>query len=69
MDRYSTEIVANEMQMLDSRGAGQGGGSQSHDDYAQNAPRAAGPSGGGAQSVGSGAPAGDYGNFDDDIPF
>src|SRR6056300_1065938 len=25
-DRYSTEIVASEMQMLDSRGAGQGGG-------------------------------------------
>ncbi|MCB1705162.1 MAG: single-stranded DNA-binding protein [Halioglobus sp.] len=74
VDRYSTEIVANEMQMLDSRGAGQGAGPQSHDDYAQSAPpRAAGPSGGpsgGApQSVGSGAPAGDYGNFDDDIPF
>lgn len=25
-DRYTTEIVANEMQMLDSRGAGQGSG-------------------------------------------
>ena len=70
-DRYSTEIVANEMQMLDSRGAGQGGGTSSNDDYAQSAPRAAAPRAGGApeQSVGSGAPAGDYGNFDDDIPF
>jgi len=29
-DRYSTEIVANDMQMLDSRGGGQGGA-----DYAQ----------------------------------
>ncbi|NRB55709.1 MAG: single-stranded DNA-binding protein [Salinicola sp.] len=29
-DRYSTEIVGNDMQMLDSRGGGQGGG-----DYAQ----------------------------------
>ncbi len=26
-DRYTTEIVCNEMQMLDSRGGGQGGGS------------------------------------------
>jgi single-strand DNA-binding protein len=26
VDRYSTEIVGNEMQMLDSRGAGMGGG-------------------------------------------
>jgi single-strand DNA-binding protein len=70
VDRYSTEIVANEMQMLDSRGAGQGGGPQSADDYGQNAPRSAAPrSGGDVQSVGSGAPAGDYGNFDDDIPF
>ncbi len=72
VDRYSTEIVGNEMQMLDTRGAGQGGGSQSGGEYQQNAPRpaAAPPSGGAApQSVGSGAPAGDYGNFDDDIPF
>ncbi|KAA0016625.1 single-stranded DNA-binding protein [Salinicola corii] len=29
-DRYSTEIIGNDMQMLDSRGGGQGGG-----DYAQ----------------------------------
>lgn len=66
-DRYSTEIVGNEMQMLDSRGAGQGGGSQeSAGDYSQPRP---------AKSVAepasgdSGAPAGDYGSFDDDIPF
>jgi single-strand DNA-binding protein len=72
VDRYSTEIVVNEMQMLDTRGAGQGGGSQAGSEYQQNAPRAAAaPASGGAapQSVGSGAPAGDYGNFDDDIPF
>jgi len=82
-DRYSTEIVANEMQMLDSRGAGQGGGYQAPDDYGQGAPRAAAPrapAGGapaaapaaGSPAAGSpaaGSPPGDFGSFDDDIPF
>lgn len=41
-DRYSTEIVANEMQMLDSRGSGsqQGGGYQ-NEGYGQSAPQQA----------------------------
>jgi single-strand DNA-binding protein len=34
--KYATEIVANEMQMLDSRGAGAGGGMQD-DQYGQDA--------------------------------
>ncbi len=61
-DRYTTEIVAGEMQMLDSRGAGGGG-----------APAAGREGSGGgnwqkesSSSAGSPAPAGD---FDDDIPF
>jgi single-strand DNA-binding protein len=82
-DRYTVEIVASEMQMLDSRGAGQGGGHESGD-Y-QSAPRAPAGSGAGygrgsggasnsgsgaaAASVSSGPPDADYGNFDDDIPF
>jgi single-strand DNA-binding protein len=61
-DRYTTEIVANEMQMLDSRGQGQGGG-----DHRQ-APAQPAPAGGGGS-----APAqqggGSFENFDDDIPF
>lgn len=72
-DRYTTEIVANTMQMLDGRGdnAGQGGGYQ--------APSQAAPQQGGGQQFGGGqqqsapqqpasqpAPAND---FDDDIPF
>lgn len=66
-DRYTTEIMGNEMQMLDSRGAGQGGAYQS-EGYTPNAPRAG--SGAATQPVGGGAPAAvDYGNFDDDIPF
>lgn len=48
-DRYSTEIVANDMQMLDSRGGGQGGG-----DYAQQ--------GGGYAPQGGGHPQGGYGS-------
>ncbi|GAA3923332.1 single-stranded DNA-binding protein [Litoribacillus peritrichatus] len=41
-DRYTTEIVASEMQMLDSRGAGdQMGGGQPMGGYQQQAPAAA----------------------------
>jgi single-strand DNA-binding protein len=66
-DRYSTEIVASEMQMLDSRGGeqSQGGGFASQPDYnqapAQSSQRA--PAGGSPQ------PASDFPDFDDDIPF
>lgn len=64
-DRYTTEIVANEMQMLGGRGGGQSGG---------------GGGGGGSSSRGAPAPADDYAQaapagskgddaLDDDIPF
>ena len=59
-DRYTTEVVASEMQMLDSRGSGQGGG-----DYNQSAPQAA-PAGSAAPAQGGG---GSFEEFDDDIPF
>ena len=66
-DRYTTEIVGNEMQMLDSRGTGQGGGYQAPDDSsAQSAPRSSAPA---AKQAAGGSPPGDVGNFDDDIPF
>ena len=68
-DRYTTEIVANEMQMLDSRGGGMSGGGgdyggggrgkqqqQPADDLDQGGP----PPGGGDKGGGE---------FDDDIPF
>ena len=68
-DRYTTEIVANEMQMLDSRG--QGGG----DSFDQSAyPEASGSYGGGGGQ--SAAPRSqpqaqpvETGDIDDDIPF
>ncbi len=60
--RYTTEIVANEMQMLDSRG---GGGGADFGDRAPSQPAA--QQGGGQQSAPS-APQ-NFDNFDDDIPF
>ncbi len=67
-DRYSTEIVVNEMQMLDSRSGGQGGGYGGGDNFNQapaSAPAGAAPKSAPAQ----GAPAADFNDFDDDIPF
>jgi len=61
-DRYTTEVVANDMQMLGGRGGGGGGGPDSgsySDDYNQDSSH----SGGGASSSGSSE------DFDDDIPF
>ena len=57
--RYATDIIANEMQMLDSRGGG-GAGGNSGGGYqpAQSKP----------QSAPQTAPA-DMDSFDDDIPF
>jgi single-strand DNA-binding protein len=80
-DRYTTEIIANEMQMLDSRG---GGGMGGGGDYGGGS--GGGGGGGGGQRRGGGqqsAPPDDYdqggggpssstekgGDFDDDIPF
>jgi len=64
-DRYTTEIVANEMQMLDSRGGGGGG------DFKPSSNQASGD-----QSTGQAsnkqpatAAAGGFDDFDDDIPF
>ena len=61
-DRYTTEIVANEMQMLDSRGAADGVA-------AAATPPARKPATTSAPAQ-QGNPAGDAGEFvDDDIPF
>jgi single-strand DNA-binding protein len=72
--RYATEIVANEMQMLDSRGAGGAGGMQD-DQYgqdAQQAPQSTRQSAPQSRQPATSAPskpAADFDNFDDDIPF
>jgi single-strand DNA-binding protein len=69
-DRYTTEIIANEMQMLDARGgAGSGagggaGGSAGSGSYSQ--PSSNAPSAAPQQSAPA---AGGMADFDDDIPF
>jgi single-strand DNA-binding protein len=73
-DRYTTEIIAREMQMLDSRGAGQGGGQGNYNQggYSQGGTQAAPAQGqepAANPAPAGNAPASDFGNFDDDIPF
>jgi single-strand DNA-binding protein len=69
-DRYTTEIVANEMQMLGGRGGGmggEGGGGGGRSSYGGGR-----PAGGGAQDASfnqTPAPTHDDGMIDDEIPF
>lgn len=58
-DRYTTEIVAREMQMLGGRGGGGGG------EGGERRPSSSSS----ASSSNSAPPAADTGEFDDDIPF
>ncbi|MFA5529452.1 MAG: single-stranded DNA-binding protein [Thiohalomonadaceae bacterium] len=64
-DRYTTEIIASEMQMLGGRGSG--GGSSTNFDESRSAPAAA-PSQGKGQGNAP-APSRSFDDFDDDIPF
>ena len=76
-DRYTTEIVASEMQMLDSRGGQQSGDyDQSQGSYQQSAPQAQQQSAQQQQQSApqqsapqQSAPQQQGGAFDDDIPF
>jgi len=61
-DRYTTEIVANEMQMLDSRGSS---GSADFASQSQSAPAASNNAPAASASGGADPSA----QFDDDIPF
>lgn len=56
-DRYTTEIVAEKMQMLGSRGGG------------SDAPYAGESASRSAPASGAQKPAADFNDFDDDIPF
>ena len=68
-DRYTTETVAERMQMLGGRGGGGGGGSS--ENYDQSRPPASKDSGGGSGKAGGSGNAGGGAaeDFDDDIPF
>lgn len=74
-DRYTTEIVASEMQMLDSRGgggqdAGYGGGMSSGPAMAGGGMAAAGAAAQhSSQQPSQQQPAPNFDDFDDDIPF
>jgi single-strand DNA-binding protein len=61
-DRYTTEIVVSEMQMLDGRGEGTGAGAAPRQGGYGAAPAA-------AAAPAAGGYAGPSGDFDDDIPF
>lgn len=69
-DRYTTEIVADEMQMLGSKGGGAGAGAAAMGAGAASGSGSSSGSGGGGSGRAavndSGGPPGD---FDDDIPF
>ena len=66
-DRYTTEIVASEMQMLESRG-GQGQGGYDQSPQPDSAPSASQQQAPQQQAEAQPAPSGGMG-FDDDIPF
>jgi len=59
-DRYTTKIIANEMQMLGGRTGGSAGFNQDTPQQQQRAPQ---------QQAPAAAPAGASADFDDDIPF
>ena len=68
VERYSTDIIANEMQMLGGRGEG-GGGRGEGGGYSQRPPQGR-PSGAPSGGRPSAPPPQDNGGFeDDDIPF
>lgn len=73
-DRYSTEVVANEMQMLGGRGGGAGAGAPMNTDSQARAPEARNTAPPPDLSAQAGKPAARPGaapadDFDDDIPF
>jgi single-strand DNA-binding protein len=65
-DRYTTEIVANEMQMLDSRGSGGGGSYEAPPALSSSQPQSA-PQQQAPVNKPAAQPMAD--DFDDDIPF
>jgi single-strand DNA-binding protein len=68
--RYATDIIANEMQMLDSRGGNSNSSSGGYQPSQSSQPSSQAPSqqGNGSSNAPQQAPA-DMESFDDDIPF
>jgi single-strand DNA-binding protein len=71
-DRYTTEIVASEMQMLDSRGGSQGGGGDGfagYDQMPESQGAGSAPSAAPSRPAASSSPSPAGSDFEDDIPF
>ena len=64
IDRYTTEIIANELQMLDSRGGSGAGDFSQSNSPGGNAPKSSGSSSPQVTQVDN-----NFDGFDDDIPF
>lgn len=69
VERYTTEIIADTMQMLGSRQGMGGGSAPSMDEDYGSAPPARQSSGGGGASRPASKPAPNFSDMDDDIPF
>jgi single-strand DNA-binding protein len=67
--RYATEIIANEMQMLDSRNAGSGGGGGGDGGWQSRGNSSGGGGSRQQQPAKQAQPAPEPDAFDDDIPF
>jgi single-strand DNA-binding protein len=64
-DRYTTEIIANDLQMLDGKAGGAGGGMPNYDDVPQAQSAYSGPSTQQAQPLATEV----LNELDDDVPF
>lgn len=71
VERYTTEIIADTMQMLGGRPGAGGGSAPMDDDYGSSAPAPRQSSGGGTSAARPAAskPAPNFSDMDDDIPF
>ena len=70
VDKYTTEIVADRMQMLGSRqGMGGGGADRERDSSGDREGSSAGAARPAAAAKPAGKPAGKFDDFEDDIPF
>jgi single-strand DNA-binding protein len=71
VERYTTEIIADSMQMLGGRPGAGGGSASMDDDYGSSAPAPRQSSGGGGSAPRPAAKpaASNFNDMDDDIPF
>lgn len=69
VERYTTEIIADTMQMLGGRPGAGSGSAPMDDDYSSSAPAPRQSSGGASTRPAASKPAANFSDMDDDIPF